>query len=529
MAKVLKFDAEAREALLKGINILTDAVSATLGPKGRNVALDKKWGAPQIVHDGVTVANEIDLEDPFENMGAQILKQAASKTNEIAGDGTTTATILAQAITQEGLKNIQAGANPMILKKGIEKGTEILLEELDRIAKKITTTEETVQVATISAQDEEIGKLIADALEKVGKDGVVTVQEDNSLGLSLDYTEGMEFDKGYLSPYFVTDSDKMEASLEDPYILITDKKINLMQDLLPFLEKFTKISKTLVIIAEEISGEALATLVLNKIKGSFQILTVGAPGFGDRRKEMLKDIAILTGGTVISDDTGRVLESVEIADLGVASRVTSTEKSTLIVDGKGEKRAIEARISQIRVELDKSDSDFDKEKLQERLAKLTGGVAIIHVGAPTEVEMHDKKERAIDAVAATKAAISEGIVAGGEITLLSLAPLLDDISVVDSVDENLGVNILKRALSKPFRKLMQNSGYDDGVMLAHVLKLPQGEGIDVMDGTTKNLIEAGIIDPVRVTKSALQNAVSVAIMVMTTNVLVADKVEDKKE
>lgn len=524
MAKILKFDTEAREKLLKGINLLTEAVSATLGPKGRNVALDKKWGAPNVVHDGVTVAKEIELEDPFENMGAQLLKEAASKTNDIAGDGTTTATVLAQAIASEGLKNIQAGANPMVLRRGIEKAVDALVEELKKMSKKLTTVEETTQVATISAQNEQIGKLISEALNKVGKDGVVTVEEAKTMEMSVDYKEGMEFDKGYQSPYFVTDSDRMESSLEEPYILITDKKISAMADLMPFLEKFVQVSKTLVIIAEEVEGEALTTLVLNKLRGAFNVLAVSAPGFGDRRKEMLADIAILTGGTVISEETGRKLESVEVEDLGKAARVTSTKDGTLIVDGKGSRKAIDNRVAQIKKELVASDSDFDKEKLQERLAKLAGGVAVINVGAATEIEMKEKKERVIDAVAATKAAIEEGIVAGGEVALLRASKALDKLKS-ENPEEQLGIELVKKALEKPFRKLIQNAGLDEGVALTKVLASAGSMGIDVMDGEIKDLVKAGVIDPVKVTRSALQNAASVAVMVMTTNVLITDKPE----
>ncbi len=527
MAKILKFDTEAREKLLKGINLLTDAVAATLGPKGQNVAIDKKWGAPNVVHDGVTVAKEIELEDPFENMGAQLLKEAASKTNDVAGDGTTTATVLAQAIVSEGLKNIQAGANSMVLRKGIEKAVEALVAQLRTMSKKITNFEETTQVATISAQNKVIGKTISEALNKVGKDGVVTVEEGKTMEMSVDYKEGMEFDKGYQSPYFVTDSDKMESSLEDPYILITDKKISAMADLMPFLEKFVAVSKTLVIIAEEVEGEALTTLVLNKLRGAFNVLAVSAPGFGDRRKQMLEDIAILTGGTVISEETGRKLESTEVEDLGRAGRVSSGKDSTLIVDGKGSKKAIDARIAQIRKELAATDSDFDKEKLQERLAKMAGGVAVINVGAATEVEMKEKKERVIDAVAATKAAIEEGIVPGGEVALLRAAKVLDALKA-DNDEEKLGIMLVKKALEKPFRKLIQNSGIDEGVALTKVLASTGNMGIDVLDGELKDLVKAGVIDPVKVTRTALQNAASVAIMVMTTNVLITDKPEAEK-
>lgn len=526
MAKILKFDSEAREKLLKGIDTLTEAVAATLGPKGRNVAIDKKWGAPNVVHDGVTVAKEIELEDPFENMGAQLIKEAASKTNDVAGDGTTTATVVARAIVKEGLKNIQAGSNPMILRSGIDKATAALVAQLGKMSKKITTPEEITQVATISAQNEEIGQKISEAINKVGKDGVITVEEGRTMEMEVEYKEGMEFDKGYASPYFVTDTDRMEATIEDAFILITDKKIASMQELLPFLEKFVQVSKSLVIIADDIEGEALTALVLNKLRGVFNVLALSAPGFGDRRKAMLEDIAVLTGGVVISEETGRKLESVEITDLGRAGRVTSTKDSTLIVDGKGDKAAIEARVSQIRHELDKATSDFDKEKLQERLAKLTGGVAVIKVGAATEVEMKEKKERVIDAVAATKAAIEEGIVPGGEIALLRAMVTLDSLKVEG--EEKVGVEIVKKALEQPFRLLVGNAGMDAGVSLAKVLEVGETEGIDVMDGTVKDLVKAGVIDPVKVTRSALQNAASVAIMVMTTNVLITDAPEEKK-
>jgi chaperonin GroEL len=526
MAKMLKFDSEARSKLLAGVNQLADAVATTLGPKGRNVALDKKWGAPQVIHDGVTVAKEIELEDPFENMGAQLVKEAASKTNDVAGDGTTTATVLAQAIVNEGLKNIQSGANPMTLKKGIEKAVEALVDELHSMSKKLKTNAEIAQVANISAADEGIGKLIAEAIEKVGKDGVITVEESKTMVMSVEYKEGMEFDKGYASPYFVTDTERMEASLEDPYILVTDKKISSMQELLPFLEKFLQVSKTLVIIAEEVEGEALTMLAVNKLKGVFHTLAVGAPGFGDRRKEMLSDIAALTGATVISEDTGRKLESVEIEDLGRAARVTSTKDHTLIVDGKGPKAGINARIGQIRKELEKSDSQFDKEKLTERLAKLTGGVAVLNVGAATEIELKEKKERVIDAVAATKAAIEEGIVPGGEIALIRAARILDKL-VVEG-EEKTGVEIVRRSLEKPFRKLISNAGMDEGVEMARVRGLSGNMGIDVYDGQVKDLVVAGVIDPVKVTRSALQNAASVAVMIMTTNVLVTDVPEKEK-
>ena len=527
MSKILKFSSDAREKLLKGVNILTEAVATTLGPKGRNVAIDKKWGAPNVVHDGVTVAKEIELEDPFENMGAQLIKEAASKTNDVAGDGTTTATILAQAIVSGGLKNIQAGANPMILKKGIEKATAALVDELKKMSKKVTTQEEIAQVATISAADTAIGNLIAEALQKVGKDGVVTVEDGKSMEMTVEYKEGMEFDKGFSSPYFVTDTDRMEASLENPYILITDKKISAAADFVPFLEKFVQVSKDLVIIADEVDGEALALLVVNKLRGSFNVLAVQAPGFGDRRKEMLEDIATLTGGTVISEDTGLKFDKVEVDMLGRAGRVTSDKENTLIIDGKGIKSKIDARVTQIRKELERSDSEFDKEKLQERLAKLTGGVAVINVGAVTEIEMKEKKERVIDAVAATKAAIEEGIVPGGEVALLRASKVLDSVLPKNGGldEERLGVEIVRHALEQPFRKLMQNAGEDDGIALSKVKDASGNIGIDVMDGQVKDMVKAGIIDPVKVTRSEIQNAASVAIMMITKDVTITDKPE----
>jgi len=434
---------------------------------------------------------------------------------------------MAQAISSESLKNIQAGANPMILRRGIEKAVSTLVSELQKMSKKITTDEEMTQVATISAQNEEIGKLISEAINKVGKDGVITVEESKTMQMSVEYKEGMEFDKGYVSPYFVTDTERMEAGLEDPYILITDKKISSMQnDLLPFLEKFVQVSKTLVIIADEVEGDALATLVVNKLRGTFQVLAISAPGFGDRRKAMLQDIATLTGGTVISEETGRTLESVEASDLGRAGRITSTKDSTLIVDGKGDKSQIEARIAQIRREIEKTDSEFDREKLQERLAKLTGGVAVINVGAATEVEMKEKKERVIDAVAATKAAIEEGIVPGGEIALLRVR---DGLNTIDAeAEEKVGVEIVKKAIEQPFRRLVENAGMDPGLELARVLEVKENMGVDVIDGQIKDLVKAGVIDPVKVTRTALQNAASVAIMVATTNVLITDAPEKEK-
>ncbi len=534
MAKILKFDSDAREKLLKGINTLTEAVAATLGPKGRNVAIDKKWGSPNVVHDGVTVAKEIELEDPFENMGAQILKEAASKTNDIAGDGTTTATVLAQAIASEALKSVQAGSNPMVLRKGIDQAVTAVVAELRKMSKKLTTAEEITQIATISAQNDEIGRLISEAIAKVGKDGVITVEEGKAMETILDYKEGMEFDKGFASPYFMTDSERMEANLEDPYILLTDKKISNMQELMPFLEKLIPVSKTLVIISEEVEGEALTALILNKMRGAINVLAVNAPGFGDRRKAMIEDIAVLTGGTVISEETGRKLDSIEIEDLGRAGRVISSKESTVIVAGKGSKKAIDQRIAQIRRELAATDSEFDKEKLQERLAKLTGGVAIMNIGAATETELKEKKERAIDALSATRAALEEGIVPGGEVAILKATRLaLDGMTLAG--EEQLGVNIVKKAAEAPLRRLVENAGVDAGWVVREITNKFEASkrkdintGFNVMTESFEDMVKLGIIDPVKVTRSALQNAASVAIMVMTTNVLITEAPEKEK-
>jgi len=468
MAKQIKYGTEARTSLIAGVNKLADAVVTTLGPKGRNVAIDKKWGAPNVIHDGVTVAKEIELQDPFENMGAQMVKEAASKTNDVAGDGTTTATLLAQSIINIGFKNVTAGANPMILKVGIEKAADAVVSEIKKMAKTVKDTD-VAKVATISAQDEKIGQLIAEALSKVGKDGVVTVEEGRGLELSIDYKEGMEFDKGYASSYFVTNADKMEAEIENPYILITDKKIANLQELLPFLESLVKVSKSLVIIADDIEGEALATIVVNKLRGTFNALAIKAPGFGDRRKEMLEDIAILTGGTVISEDTGRKFESVTVEDCGRADKVWADKETTRIIGGKGEPAKLKARIAQIRRAIENTTSDFDREKLQERLAKLAGGVAVISVGAATEIELKDKKERVNDAVAATKAALEEGIVPGGGVTLLKarqVLPKLKESLTVD--DEKTGVDILYKALAEPVRGIAKNAGVDDGWVVRNV-------------------------------------------------------------
>lgn len=529
MAKQLLFGDEARQKLMSGVNQLARAVVTTLGPKGRNVALDKKWGAPSVVHDGVSVAKDIDLSDPFENMGAQLVKQAADKTNDVAGDGTTTATLLAQTIVSEGMKNITAGANPMILNKGVEKATAAVVEELKKMAKKIKDKQEITQVATISAQDNQIGQLIADALEKVGKDGVVTVEEGKGLAMEIEYKEGMEFDKGYASAYFVTNPDKMEAEIEDAYLLITDKKISSIQDLLPFLEKFVKVSKNLVIIADEIDGEALATLVVNKLRGTFNTLAVKAPGFGDRRKELLEDIAILTGGKVISEDLGIKFENITIEDCGRADKVWADKENCRIIGGKGDPSAIKSRIAQIKRAISQTTSDFDKEKLQERLAKLAGGVAVINVGAATEVELKEKKERVNDAVAATKAAIEEGIIPGGGVALLRVREILLKLKdTLTTADEKVGVDILYRSLSEPVRMIARNSGIDDGWVVRKVEEGKADFGFNALTLEFGSLLEQGIIDPVKVTRSALQNAASVAMMILTTESLVTDLPEKKE-
>lgn len=524
MAKQLKFSEEARQELLKGVNVLAKAVVTTLGPKGRNVALERKWGAPTVVHDGVTVAKEIELTDPFQNMGAQLIKEAANKTNDDTGDGTTTATLLANAIINDGLKNITAGANPMILKHGLDRGVETIVNELKKMSKKVKGKAEITQVATISAADPAIGGLIAEALEKVGKDGVVTVEEGKGLTMEIDYKEGMEFDKGFASPYFVTNPDKMEAEIEDPYILITDKKISSIQDLLPFLENFVKVSKNLVIIADEIEGEALPTLVVNKLRGTFNALAIKAPGFGDRRKAMLEDIALLTGGKVISEDMGRKLESVKIDDCGRADKIWADKENCRIIGGKGDKKAINARIAQIRREIEDTTSEFDKEKLQERLAKLSGGVAVINVGAATEVEMKEKKERVNDAVSATKAAIEEGIVPGGGVALLrARAALLSLKKQMEFGDEKTGVEILYKALAEPVRMIAQNAGADAGWVLKTVEDAKEGDfGFNALTMQFGSMLTSGIVDPAKVTRLALQNAVSIGSMVLTTEALIAD-------
>ena len=527
MAKQLKYLSEARQALKRGVDKVAQAVIPTLGPKGRTVALERKWGAPNVVNDGALVAKDIELEDPFENMGAQLAKEAASKTADVAGDGTTTATLLLQILVHEGLKNITAGASPVALRRGIEKGVEVVVRELKRMARPVKDRARIAQVATISAADPKIGNLIAEALEKVGKDGVVTVEEGKGLKTEIEYKEGMEFDKGYVSPYFVTIPERMEAEIEDPYILITDKKLSALNDLLPFLEKLVKVSKNLVVIADEVEGEALATLVVNKLRGTFNCLAVKAPGFGDRRKAMLQDIAILTGGTVISEDTGRKLDSVAIEDCGRAEKVWADKERCRIIGGKGDRTQVRARIAQIKREIKETTSDFDREKLEERLAKLAGGVAVLNVGAATEPEMKEIKERVTDAVSATQAAIAEGIVPGGGVALLRARKALDDLEV--SGEEKLGVAILKRALEEPLRQILRNSGLDEGFWVREIDEQKEKEmGYDVLANQVVNMVEQGIIDPVKVTRTALENAVSAAVMVLTTEVLIAD-IPEKKE
>ncbi len=528
MAKQLKFAEDARQALMRGINILSKAVVTTLGPKGRNVALDQKWGAPNVVHDGVTVAKEIELEDPFENMGAQLIKEAASKTNDDTGDGTTTATLLAQSIVNEGLKNIAAGANPMIVKRGVEKGVNAIIKEIAKISKKVSGQEEITQVATIAAADSLIGSRIAEALEKVGKDGVVTVEEGKGFELEIDYKEGMEFDEGYASPYFVTDTATMEAEIENPAILITDKKISAVSDLLPFLENIVKTTKNIVIIADEVEGEALATLVVNKLRGTFNCLTVKVPGFGDRKKAMLEDIAILTGATVISEDLGRKLESVTIEDCGRADKVWADKENCRIIGGQGKPKEIKARIKQIRQEILKTTSDFDKEKLDERLAKLSGGVAIINVGAATEIELKEKQERVKDAVGATKAAVEEGIVPGGGVALLRAAKVLEKLQLEG--DEKLGLQILYLALKQPVRWITKNAGVDDGWVVKKIEEAKELDfGFNALTLKFGSMYKMGIVDPAKVTRSALQNAASIGCMVLTTEALVTDLPEKEEK
>jgi chaperonin GroEL len=532
MAKQLVFSEDSRRRLKAGIDILANAVATTLGPKGRNVAIDKKWGAPTITHDGVTVAKEIELEDPYENMGAQLLKEAATKTNDIAGDGTTTATVLAYNMVTEGLRNLAAGANPMLLKHGIDAASDRIAQAIREMAHEISTKEEIASVAAISAQDPEIGNLIADVMDRVGKDGVITVEESKGLEFETKYVEGMQFDRGYISPYFVTSPDTMEAVINDAYILIHDKKISAASDLVPILEKLLQIGKReLVIIAEDVDGEALATLVLNKLRGMLNVVAVKAPGFGDRRKAMLQDIAILTGGQVITEELGRKLDSVRIDDLGRAGRVVCTKNETTIVDGAGDQAQISGRVDEIRLEIENSTSDYDREKLQERLAKLSGGVAVIGVGAATEVELKEKKHRVEDALSATRAAVEEGIVPGGGVALINAMSALDNLKM-EYDDQNTGVLIVRRALQSPMRGIVANAGLDGGVIQQQVLNEQKAKknpniGFDVVTGQLVDMIKAGILDPAKVTRGALENAASIAGMILTTEALITDIPEEK--
>jgi len=530
MAKQLKFDEEARYALKRGIDALADAVKITLGPKGRNVVLDKKFGAPTITNDGVTIAKEIELSDPFENMGAQMAKEAATKTNDVAGDGTTTATVLAQAIVAEGLKNVTAGANPMLLKRGIDKGVAAIVEELKAMSTPVKGQSDIAQVASISAADEEIGNLIAEVMDKVGKDGVITVEESKGLRFETEYTEGMQFDRGYISPYFMSNPDRMEAVLDDPYILITDKKISAIADILPVLEKILQVSKNLLIISEDVEGEALATLVVNKLRGTINVLAVKAPGFGDRRKAMLEDIAVLTGGKVISEEVGRKLDSTTVLDLGKARRIVSNKDNTTIIEGKGEDAAIQARIKQIKAQVEETTSDYDREKLQERLAKLAGGVAVIKVGAATEIELKEKKHRVEDALSATRAAVEEGIVPGGGVALVNAVAVLDKVAaeLKGTGDAETGVNILRRALEEPLRRIAINAGQEGSVIVERVRNSEKGVGYDALKNEYAPMVERGIIDPLKVTRAALETAASIASMILSTEALVTDIPEKEK-
>ena len=532
-AKQLVFGEEARRKLRNGIDVLAEAVATTLGPKGRNVGLDRKFGSPTITHDGVTVAKEIELEDPFENMGAQLLKEAATKTNDIAGDGTTTSTVLAHAMVAEGLKTLAAGANPMMLKRGIEAASKSIADAIKEQAIVISTKEEIANVATISAQDRQIGNLISEVMDKVGKDGVITVEESKGLEFEQEYVEGMQFDRGYISAYFITDSEHMEAVIQDPYILIYDKKISAAQDLLPLLEKLVQIGKReLVIIAEDVDGEALATMVLNKLRGTLNVLAVKAPGFGDRRKAMLQDIAVLTAATVISEETGRKLETAVVADLGRAEKVVTDKDNTTVIGGKGDPKEIKGRIEQIRVEIDKTTSDYDREKLQERLAKLSGGVAIIRVGAATETELKEKKHRVEDALSATRAAVEEGIVPGGGVALINAIASLDKIKL-ENDDARTGVNIVRKALDVPMRRIAENAGYDGSVVVANVRREQEKTknlkvGFDILEEEYLDMVKGGVIDPAKVTRGALENATSIAAMILTTEALITDVPEKEK-
>ncbi len=527
MAKQLYFNEEARRSLKRGVDALADAVKVTLGPKGRNVVLDKKFGAPTITNDGVTIAREIELEDPFENMGAQLVKEVATKTNDVAGDGTTTATVLAQAIITEGLKNVAAGANPMVLKRGIDKGVAAIVAELKTLSRPVNTKEETAQVATVSSQDPAVGELISEVMERVGKDGVITVEESQGLSLEKDYVDGMQFDRGYISPYMVSNAERMEAVLETPYLLITYKKISAIADILPLLEKLVQTgNKNLVIIAEDVDGEALATLVVNKLRGIFNCLAVKAPGFGDRRKAMLEDISILTGGQVISEELGLKLENVTLSQLGQARRVTANKDNTTVVEGKGSEDDVKRRINQIKAQIADTTSDFDREKLQERMAKLSGGVGVIKVGAPTEVELKEKKHRIEDALSATRAAVEEGIVAGGGTALINALVALDNVQATG--DEATGVAILRRALEEPLRQIAHNAGAEGSVVVAAVKAAQPGTGFNAATGEYQDMFQAGIIDPAKVTRSGLQNAASIAGMLLTTETIITDIPEKEK-
>jgi chaperonin GroEL len=528
-AKVLKYDEDARRALEAGVNKLADAVAITLGPKGRNVVLDKKWGAPTITNDGVTIAKEIELEDPWENMGAQLAKEVATKTNDVAGDGTTTATVLARAMVRLGMKNVAAGANPMGLKRGIERGVAATVEHLGKQARDVEGKEEIAHVASLSAADRQIGETIAEAFEKVGKDGVITVEESQTFGIELEFVEGMQFDKGYISPYFVTDPDRMETVFEDPYIMLVGKKISSVQDLLPILEKVVQAGKPLVVIAEDVEGEALATMVVNKIRGTFQSVGVKAPGFGDRRKAMLEDIAILTGGQVVSEEIGVKLENVALDMLGRARKVVVTKDDTTIVEGQGDPNDIKGRINQIKAEIDKTESDWDREKLQERLAKLAGGVALIKVGAATEIELKEKKHRIEDAVSATRAAIEEGIVPGGGVALIRAEEAVDTGALGLEGDEATGASIVRRALQEPSRLIAENAGYQGGVIVDRIRTESGATGFDAAAGEWVDMLKAGIMDPAKVTRSALQNAASIAGLVLTTESAVVEKPEEEEE
>ena len=526
MPKILEYDEEARRHLEAGVTKLADAVRVTLGPRGRNVVLEKKFGSPTITNDGVTIAREIELEDPYENMGAQLAKEVATKTNDVAGDGTTTATVLAHAMVKEGLRNVAAGANPMQIKKGIERAVEQVVDDIKKRSKEIETKDEIARVAAISADSDEVGDIIANAMEKVGKDGVITVEESQTFGMEFDVVEGLQFDKGYLSPYMVTDTERMEGVLDDPYILIANQKISAVADLLPILEKVMQAGKPLLMIAEDVEGEALATIVVNKIRGTFLSVAVKAPGFGDRRKAMLQDIAIVTGGEMISEELGIKLENVTLDMLGRARQVKVSKEDTIVVEGRGDSKGVEGRINQIRNEIDKSDSDFDREKLQERLAKLSGGVAVIKVGAATEVELKEKKHRIEDALSATKAAVEEGIVSGGGVVLINNVGAIKTTKMTD--DEKTGAEIVKKALEEPLRQIATNAGLEGSVVVEKVKGLKEGMGLNALNAEFVDMLEAGIIDPAKVTRSALQNAASIAALLLTTEALIADKPEEDK-